>query len=207
MVALAAMSGRGTIAMWGYPLWLFLGLWIVLFAQGRDRRRAPDADRARCGRAVFAVLRSRSSSTMRCCRLRSALPGGVLSGRPAGRRACAALPRRDRPAARLRDRRHVGRRQCRPLRARAAARADRRQSAARAVDRSRRPQIEGRCGGVDRRRSGRHAGRRCAPSPATPRCSRRSRCRFGAAMPCSRSAGRFCGRSPRSRMRPLKPPP
>jgi 4-amino-4-deoxy-L-arabinose transferase-like glycosyltransferase len=28
--ALSAISGRGTIAMWGYPLWLFLGLWIVL---------------------------------------------------------------------------------------------------------------------------------------------------------------------------------
>src|SRR5262249_25890055 len=25
-VALSALSGRGTIAMWGYPLWLFLGL-------------------------------------------------------------------------------------------------------------------------------------------------------------------------------------
>jgi 4-amino-4-deoxy-L-arabinose transferase-like glycosyltransferase len=30
VIALAAISGRGTIAMWGYPLWLFLGLWIVL---------------------------------------------------------------------------------------------------------------------------------------------------------------------------------
>ncbi|HEY7248332.1 MAG TPA: glycosyltransferase family 39 protein [Xanthobacteraceae bacterium] len=28
-VALSALSGRGAIAMWGYPLWLFLGLWIV----------------------------------------------------------------------------------------------------------------------------------------------------------------------------------
>jgi len=26
------VTGRGTVAMWGYPLWLFLGLWIVLFA-------------------------------------------------------------------------------------------------------------------------------------------------------------------------------
>ena len=32
-VALSALSGRGTIAMWGYPLWLFLGLWIVLAAR------------------------------------------------------------------------------------------------------------------------------------------------------------------------------
>jgi 4-amino-4-deoxy-L-arabinose transferase-like glycosyltransferase len=30
---LSALSGRGTIAMWGYPLWLFLGLWIVLYAR------------------------------------------------------------------------------------------------------------------------------------------------------------------------------
>jgi hypothetical protein len=33
-VALSAFSGRGTVAMWGYPLWLFLGLWIVLVAEG-----------------------------------------------------------------------------------------------------------------------------------------------------------------------------
>jgi 4-amino-4-deoxy-L-arabinose transferase-like glycosyltransferase len=31
--ALSAITGRGTIAMWGYPLWLFLGLWIVLHAR------------------------------------------------------------------------------------------------------------------------------------------------------------------------------
>ncbi len=37
-VALSALSGRGTIAMWGYPLWLFLGLWIVLAA---DRALEP----------------------------------------------------------------------------------------------------------------------------------------------------------------------
>jgi Dolichyl-phosphate-mannose-protein mannosyltransferase len=30
VIGLSALSGRGTIAMWGYPLWLFLGLWIVL---------------------------------------------------------------------------------------------------------------------------------------------------------------------------------
>jgi 4-amino-4-deoxy-L-arabinose transferase-like glycosyltransferase len=32
VMALATLSGRGTVAMWGYPLWLFLGLWIVLAA-------------------------------------------------------------------------------------------------------------------------------------------------------------------------------
>ena len=33
MIVLTATSGRGTIAMWGYPLWLFLGLWIALAAR------------------------------------------------------------------------------------------------------------------------------------------------------------------------------
>jgi 4-amino-4-deoxy-L-arabinose transferase-like glycosyltransferase len=32
-VALSALTGRGAIAMWGYPLWLFLGVWIVLYAR------------------------------------------------------------------------------------------------------------------------------------------------------------------------------
>jgi hypothetical protein len=27
---MSALSGRGTVAMWGYPLWLFFGVWIVL---------------------------------------------------------------------------------------------------------------------------------------------------------------------------------
>ncbi len=33
VLALSAVSGRGTVAMWGYPLWLFLGLWLVLTAR------------------------------------------------------------------------------------------------------------------------------------------------------------------------------
>ncbi|HEU4661277.1 MAG TPA: glycosyltransferase family 39 protein [Pseudolabrys sp.] len=33
VLAMAAVSGRGTVAMWGYPLWLFLGLWLVLIAR------------------------------------------------------------------------------------------------------------------------------------------------------------------------------
>jgi 4-amino-4-deoxy-L-arabinose transferase-like glycosyltransferase len=32
VLASSALSGRGTVAMWGYPLWLYLGLWIVLAA-------------------------------------------------------------------------------------------------------------------------------------------------------------------------------
>ncbi len=30
VAALSLLTGRGTIAMWGYPLWMFLGLWIVM---------------------------------------------------------------------------------------------------------------------------------------------------------------------------------
>ena len=33
VLALAAISGRGTIAMWGYPLWMFIGTWLVLTAR------------------------------------------------------------------------------------------------------------------------------------------------------------------------------
>lgn len=32
VLAIAAVSGRGTIPNWGYPLYLFLGLWLVLMA-------------------------------------------------------------------------------------------------------------------------------------------------------------------------------
>ncbi|MGB6535686.1 MAG: glycosyltransferase family 39 protein [Xanthobacteraceae bacterium] len=31
LMAVIVASGRGAITMWGYPLWLFCGLWIVLF--------------------------------------------------------------------------------------------------------------------------------------------------------------------------------
>jgi hypothetical protein len=33
MILLTALSGRGAIAMWGYPLWLYVGLWLVLTAR------------------------------------------------------------------------------------------------------------------------------------------------------------------------------
>ncbi len=45
VLALSAVSGRGTVAMWGYPLWLFLGVWLVLSAQRV-------LDRMRLGRIV-----------------------------------------------------------------------------------------------------------------------------------------------------------
>jgi len=54
-LALTAISGRGAVAMWGYPLWLFLGLWIVIAARAT-------LDTARMTRivaawaAVFAIL-------------------------------------------------------------------------------------------------------------------------------------------------------
>ena len=32
VLALAAVSGRGTIAMWGYPIWLYLGVFLVIVA-------------------------------------------------------------------------------------------------------------------------------------------------------------------------------
>jgi len=33
MIAITAVTGRGAVAMWGYPLWLFLGLWLVMAAR------------------------------------------------------------------------------------------------------------------------------------------------------------------------------
>ena len=33
VLALSAISGRGTVALWGYPIWLFLGVWLVLIAR------------------------------------------------------------------------------------------------------------------------------------------------------------------------------
>ena len=55
MIALIAVSGRGTFAMWGYPLWLFVGLWIVLMARAAlDRARLAHVV-AHWG-AVFAIF-------------------------------------------------------------------------------------------------------------------------------------------------------
>ena len=50
-VVVSAVSGRGAIAMWGYPLWLFLGLWIVLYA-----RTALEPARLRRIAAVWASV-------------------------------------------------------------------------------------------------------------------------------------------------------
>ena len=55
MLTLIAAGGRGAVTMWGYPLWLFLGVWIVLFV-----RRPLDAPRLKrvvgAWAAVFAAL-------------------------------------------------------------------------------------------------------------------------------------------------------
>jgi len=47
LLAGAVISGRGLITMWGYPLWLFLGLWVVI-ATGLP------IERARLGRIALA---------------------------------------------------------------------------------------------------------------------------------------------------------
>jgi 4-amino-4-deoxy-L-arabinose transferase-like glycosyltransferase len=40
VLAMSGVSGRGTVAMWGYPLWLFIGVWLVLIARRLiDERR------------------------------------------------------------------------------------------------------------------------------------------------------------------------
>ncbi len=39
VLALAAITGRGTIAMWGYPLWMFAGTWLVLVAHSAIEQR------------------------------------------------------------------------------------------------------------------------------------------------------------------------
>jgi 4-amino-4-deoxy-L-arabinose transferase-like glycosyltransferase len=51
MILLTAVSGRGTFAMWGYPLWLYVGLWIVLTA-----RTSLDRDRLTRIVAVWAAV-------------------------------------------------------------------------------------------------------------------------------------------------------
>jgi hypothetical protein len=38
VVAVSALSGRGLVSMWGYPLWLFLGPWLVVSISSRIDR-------------------------------------------------------------------------------------------------------------------------------------------------------------------------
>jgi len=53
VLAMSLVSGRGTVAMWGYPLWLFLGLWLVLTA-----RRVLDDDRLTRMLVTWAIVSS-----------------------------------------------------------------------------------------------------------------------------------------------------
>jgi Dolichyl-phosphate-mannose-protein mannosyltransferase len=51
LITLSALFGRGLVAMWGYPLWLFLGLWTVMTV-------GAVIDRSRLARitAIWAVV-------------------------------------------------------------------------------------------------------------------------------------------------------
>lgn len=51
VLVMSAVSGRGTVAMWGYPLFLFVGLWLVLTA-----RRALDDSRLKRIGATWAIV-------------------------------------------------------------------------------------------------------------------------------------------------------
>ena len=54
VIAMGLVSGRGAVAMWGYPLWLFLGVWLVLTA--RRALAAPLARILLTWAIVFACL-------------------------------------------------------------------------------------------------------------------------------------------------------
>ena len=41
LVAMSLVFARNTVAMWGYPLWLFAGLWIVLHVRPLERVTMP----------------------------------------------------------------------------------------------------------------------------------------------------------------------
>ena len=124
-VALSALTGRGTIAMWGYPLWLFLGLWIVLDARNAIEPVAPRPHRGAMGHRVRAVrdrLRrqlfaaSRSTTVIARCSI-------PAIGSPTNSPAAFVPP----PASRWStSSAPCGMAARRPLRARAAAGADRR---------------------------------------------------------------------------------
>ncbi len=82
------------IAMWGYPLWLFLGLWIVLDAPARDRPRAPARASSALWAVVFAVFAVAFVVNYEVLpRYRPPLPRGALSratARPTNWRAASA---------------------------------------------------------------------------------------------------------------------
>ena len=85
VLAMSAVSGRGSVAMWGYPLWLFLGLWLVLKSTPHACRSALGAHRGHLGDRVRLPGRGLLYSFRRSAELRQPLPRGVIPGRPLGR--------------------------------------------------------------------------------------------------------------------------
>jgi len=98
VTAMSMLTGRGAIAMWGYPLWLFLGTWIVL--AGRTAMTSTRLGRvlavwgvvSACYVAAFAA--NYSLVPMLDRRYRAAFyPGESLAGEVAGRfRAATGQP-------------------------------------------------------------------------------------------------------------------
>ncbi len=190
MIALIAVSGRGTFAMWGYPLWLFVGLWIVLTLRAAlDRARLTHVI-AHWG-VVFAIfvivfLVNYSVLPLIDHRYRAVFyPGNTLA---------ATLTQRFHDATGTKLRYVVG------------AMWDGGNLAHYSPDQPevlidglprRAPWIDladlrkyGRDRGVERRRHRAPAAAVRAPSPATPKSARRSTCRCAAAMARCMSAGR-----------------
>jgi len=135
-IALAAASGRGTVAMWGYPLWLFLGLWIVMTVR-------PMLNRDRIGRVVAAWAAVAAILILAFVINYTALPlidhryrAEFYPGDALGAALTPAISLGDWRAAALCHRLDVGRRQPRALFVGPAPRPDRRRAGPRAVDRS-----------------------------------------------------------------------
>ena len=129
MILLTAVSGRGTFAMWGYPLWLYVGLWLVLNAPALIDRGRLVRIVAAWGAvfAIFAVIFAVNYTVLPLIdhRYRAVFfPGDKL-----GAELTAALPRSDRKQTRLCRRIDVGWRQSRALFAGPAAGPDRRPAA------------------------------------------------------------------------------
>ena len=199
---LSTGAGLGMRAMWGGPLWCFLGLFLVMVA------RPPRAQ---------APLRAFAAAWMIVCVLPLVAYAGVhgigpmlkenekRAPSPATRSPIdhRAVARRDRRAVAFRRRRHLARRQHRLLRRRSPGGVHRRRYRRQSVDRSGRAGCGGRGPGVGRRCVGRgDPGRRCSrnfpPPSARPRWCWRN-CARARASPCA-SAGRCC-RPPARRQR------
>ena len=82
LLALSLVTGRGTQAMWGFPLWLFLGLWFVLFARAALDHTRLSADRRAVGRGVCALGRGFRRRLSGAAEFRPPLPRRVFSRRP-----------------------------------------------------------------------------------------------------------------------------